>query len=262
VYRFTHPFLRETLYSLLIFENQRKVIHQRIVEFLLEHSIYDWSTGWSHEKELSTLIHHLLALEGIDSEESISVKGRKQIVIKKVNQATTKTGRVIKSGHLFKYGCRDKKKALEQKYVQLTVRSIEWYTNQDFIYDTRNAKGSVLLEDILRIYPSNKHQKKLPQLKNEAFSFKVQVKNHHKVVGKEGSEVKKMVFTTQNKLEGEEWVYFIEYLKTKQLYQSFVNKFGKVKLNDFDEEQKLLTQENYRERESLHLGQMFFKKVQ
>ena len=44
VFRFTHKFLRETLYQMMINEGQRKQAHNKVSSFLQENILFGWLT--------------------------------------------------------------------------------------------------------------------------------------------------------------------------------------------------------------------------
>ena len=46
-YRFTHPFTRMTIYQGMPWEWKVKDIHQKIIEYMKDTVIYDYTTGWS-----------------------------------------------------------------------------------------------------------------------------------------------------------------------------------------------------------------------
>ena len=46
-YRFTHPFTRSTIYQSMPWEWKVKEIHQKIIEYMKDTVIYDYTTGWS-----------------------------------------------------------------------------------------------------------------------------------------------------------------------------------------------------------------------
>ena len=43
--------MRETLYSMQIFEVQKKPVHTRFINYLQENMIFNWQTEWNFEKE-------------------------------------------------------------------------------------------------------------------------------------------------------------------------------------------------------------------
>lgn len=60
IYRFTQSFMRETLYTLQVFDTQRKPVHTKFIYYLQENIIYNWQTHWNFDKEKVLLMQNLL----------------------------------------------------------------------------------------------------------------------------------------------------------------------------------------------------------
>jgi hypothetical protein len=42
IYRFSQRFMRETLYSMQVFDQQKKPVHTRFINYLQENMIFNW----------------------------------------------------------------------------------------------------------------------------------------------------------------------------------------------------------------------------
>jgi len=104
------------------------------------------------------------------------------------------------------------------RYVVLTQKTLNWYGECDS--EVEPSLGSVQIDHILDITP-------LKRGPNE-FIFKVQVDRWTRR-GQPLEEARKIVFTSKSVSEGEEWLAYLEYMKTKFTYDNFVNKYCTVK---------------------------------
>ena len=84
-FRFNFPFLQETLIGMQLFESMRKPIMLKVIDYLQDNVIFDWTTDWNFNKEVTLLIQILITLENVNSEHELSEKSKQAIVIKRVN---------------------------------------------------------------------------------------------------------------------------------------------------------------------------------
>lgn len=68
IYRFSQRFMRETLYSMQVFDQQKKPVHTRFINYLQENMIFNWQTEWNFEKELILMLQNLLEQNQLSSE--------------------------------------------------------------------------------------------------------------------------------------------------------------------------------------------------
>ena len=99
-YRFNHPFTRVTLYQMQPFEWQVRQIHQKVIQFMKDNTMLDYTTGWNLEKEYLILMRHIMSAEQIYVEEKLSRKSAQVLIIKKVNQSLIRNSKFIISGNL------------------------------------------------------------------------------------------------------------------------------------------------------------------
>eukprot|EP00347_Sterkiella_histriomuscorum_P004823 403358953 len=267
IYRFNQSFLRECLFQLQIYEGQRKQLHSKISHFLQENMIYNWQTDWNFEKEQTILLQNLMAEEGVQNERQLSLKARQALVIKKVNACILSNQNVVKRGPLILEKSNTKKTQF-QRYVTLTSRTMSWFKDK-LEWQKGLEIGNVSLDQILKVtvlknpFQIQADKNKSINVTNISMSldqtnvsmnasiidvnkkanlltfqvnqdnykyliFKVQCNEWNKkgVITK-GSRT--ISFIAGSRREGEEWVAYIEYLRTKANFDHFVNKFGKVK---------------------------------
>ena len=62
-YRFNHPFTRVTLYQMQPFEGQVRQIHLKVIQFMKDNTMLDYTTGWSLDKEYSMMKRHIMSAE-------------------------------------------------------------------------------------------------------------------------------------------------------------------------------------------------------
>lgn len=55
-YRFNYPFLRDALYSLMLYEDQKKVIHGKVIDYMKENILNDWTVEVSIALECINLL--------------------------------------------------------------------------------------------------------------------------------------------------------------------------------------------------------------
>ena len=62
-----------------------KDIHLKIIEYMKDTMIYDYTTGWSLDKEYKILIRHVMCAERIFAEAKLSSKSRQLLMVKRIN---------------------------------------------------------------------------------------------------------------------------------------------------------------------------------
>ena len=75
-YRFTHPFTRSTIYQSMPWEWKVKDIHQKIIEYMKDNIIYDYTTGWSFQKEFMIMMRHVMSVEKTFIQSKLSTKSK------------------------------------------------------------------------------------------------------------------------------------------------------------------------------------------
>jgi len=89
VFRFSIPFLRETLYQQLLHKEQ-KALHNLTAKYLIENSL-----------EYQKIEMHLMAAEDVESISKLSLKNKRIITIKKTMNMLNDNITRIKSGALY-----------------------------------------------------------------------------------------------------------------------------------------------------------------
>ena len=100
IYRFTHGYMRETLYSLQVFESQKRPVHGRFIGYLQENMMFNWQTGWSYDREQILMLQNLLEQYQYRSEKHLNYTQRQPLTIKKVNTAIFNQSSVIKQAEM------------------------------------------------------------------------------------------------------------------------------------------------------------------
>ena len=88
-YRFTHPFTRATIYQGMPWEWKVKDIHQKIIDYMKDNILFDYTTGWSFQKEYMIMMRHIMSSERVFTEAKLSHKAKQTLIIKKINQKLT-----------------------------------------------------------------------------------------------------------------------------------------------------------------------------
>jgi len=114
--RFLIPFIRETLYQRLLYRDQKKCMHSMSAEFLLNNSIPS-----DLDNECQRMIKHLLISEDIPEISFLTIKSKRQIIVKKVSNLLQKDTKIIKSGILTKQG-ENLKKNIESYFLNLNFK--------------------------------------------------------------------------------------------------------------------------------------------
>jgi hypothetical protein len=62
-FRFNYHFMRITMYQTMPFEWQVRQIHLKVIEYLKDSVIYDYTTKWSFENENKQMLKHFMSAE-------------------------------------------------------------------------------------------------------------------------------------------------------------------------------------------------------
>ena len=69
------------------FDTAKKGAHEKIIKFMTNNTIHDYTTNWSLDKEHILMMRHAMCVENIFIEERLSSQMRKCLVLKRVNQS-------------------------------------------------------------------------------------------------------------------------------------------------------------------------------
>ena len=66
-----------------------KDIHHKIIEYMKDNILFDYTTGWSFQKEYMIMMRHVMSSERVFVESKLSQKAQQTLIIKKINQKLT-----------------------------------------------------------------------------------------------------------------------------------------------------------------------------
>ena len=232
-YRFTSPFMREVIYQRLLY-SQRRNLHRYVAEAI--QAIPLLSMNPTEEKlECDRLIYHWCMAENknpflqkglVDPGVDFSNKAKRSIIVKKISSLLSKNPSnfnvVIKKGELDKKSDRGYK--WSKRYCLMNTREFKYYyneadSNRDSSID--QPLGTIPFKNIFQIMPI-----KETESKGKAYAFVIYVGSWQKKDKDMG--IREFYFSAYSDDELEQWTTYMEFIRAKAIYDSFVNTFGKI----------------------------------
>lgn len=233
-YRFTSPFMREVIYQRMIY-NQRRILHRYVAEAI--QAIPLTSLNLTEEKiECDRLTYHWCLAENKDPfmQNTIkdpgvdfSNKAKRSIIVKKISSLLSKNPNnlnvIIKKGDLAKKSDRGNK--WSKRYCLMNTREFQYYYSEDDYQkndiSVGEALGTIPFKNIFQIMPI-----KETESKGKEFAFVIYVGSWQKKDKEMG--IREFYFSAYSYDELEQWTTYMEFIRAKAIYDSFVNTFGKI----------------------------------
>jgi len=122
--RFNQPWLRESVYQIMLYRDQKKVLHQQMAEYMcsLPSSVMDQN---QIELEIHKIRDHILIGEDIKHEKDLPFKQKYGIIVKQMQSMLIKNNNkiVLYKSFVLKQGKKANKK-ISKRLMILTARDI------------------------------------------------------------------------------------------------------------------------------------------
>lgn len=79
IYRFTNKLLRIALYQMQSLEVQKRETHQKIIKYMIDRIVLDYTNKWSHDNEYEYFQRNILRYECVQNEEQLSGPSRQKL---------------------------------------------------------------------------------------------------------------------------------------------------------------------------------------
>lgn len=227
-YRFTLSFMREAIYQSIIY-NHRRSFHRYVAEAIQSMQI---QTQSNEKLETDKLILHWSIAEDKDPFQTFNQQGsadfsnkaKRSIIVKKISSLISKNPTnpfaVLKKGNLDKKS--DKGYTWSKRFCLVTQKEFKYYYSEEGAKNEgEQALGAFALKNIYSIMPITEKE-----AKGKPFSFVIYVGSWLKKDKEMG--IREFYFSAYSNDELEEWTTYIEFIKAKAIYDSFVNTFGKI----------------------------------
>ena len=225
-YRFSSPFLRETLYQRIAY-NLRKRQHRMIA------ISYSDQVSESGRDEQKTQYHWQLSKQEQEGQKMGNDSTRRNYLIDRINKIVshpTKRGDlVVKVGEINKQSMKNGQKWI-LRYSALSQNTLKYYkSEQDFLERPILEAGSIPLKEIIAVTPTNGEaiQQAYSDV-DQAIGFKVLTEKWQK--GSQWQSRREFWFSCQSLEEEEDWSLCLEYMRNKAVYQDFLTRFDVVGL--------------------------------
>ena len=102
-----------------------------------------------------------------------------------------------------------------------------FFTEAQSLEGPFKSAGLITMDKVIKVYAARKLNNASKAPGSDDFSFKIKVTGWSKN-GISQNENRRFTFVAPSRVEGEEWLGYLEYLKTKSAYEEFVSKYCPV----------------------------------
>lgn len=150
--RFRKCFLRETIYQIMLYRDQKKGLHQLMSQFIQNNPN---SIDNDPEVEAEKLLNHILNAEDLQREDQVPFKAKQGLIVKKIaNKLLKAPNSIIKSGYLTKQGNKPNKK-ITKRLTILRAKDLSWYHNESE-FRKGHPLGVIYLTAAYHCVPANR----------------------------------------------------------------------------------------------------------
>ena len=169
------------------------------------------------EIEIERIRDHLFIAEDVKSDKDLPFKQKYGIIIKQMQSmllgGNPKT--VLYKGLVYKQGKKGKK-TISTRLLILTCKELQWFHNIKEYEKNFPPLGSIKVADIYNCRETD--------LQANTFDFQIAIDGYERK-GMFDNAPRLIKFGCEKESERHEWIARIEFMKTKNVYENYINKY-------------------------------------
>ena len=159
VYRFSKPFLRESIYQTILYRDQKQIMHKMAADYFLKNQgtfrVRDKKDSLMlSEIRYRQILRHKLIAEDLEEQKDLPTQSRKDLTVNRIlNLLSNDAQGTVKKGYLSKQGHGANKK-LSRRLITVSPYELRWYHDEEELASGAYL-GSIPMENVYQVIKHN-----------------------------------------------------------------------------------------------------------